>query len=147
VSIPPNLDLSGPESSYVVANTPMYLIRKIRNDDSVALVSRSLSPDQILDAYKEAVQQEPKTLRDFVVPHVCLVALSRSKTVEQLRASTRIKHRLEYKWLDFVQRYLLDTYQSVTTADFTVKPRLEVSGTGPFPIRPQTTTRTLILPD
>jgi len=63
------------EKIFAVSNTPSFLVRKLRDDDSVRAVAENFSGLQILSEIKKAAKKKPKTLGDCTRPYVLLVAL------------------------------------------------------------------------
>jgi hypothetical protein len=61
---------------FAVANTPAYLIRKLRQDPEISEISRSISDEEILAALRLAVKEDCAILLNAVRPYAYLVALS-----------------------------------------------------------------------
>lgn len=71
------IDLAAAEKAFAVANTPLFLLHKLRADPATQALGRSSVPSAvILRALKRHLQRKPRSLRDAVKPYVYLVALS-----------------------------------------------------------------------
>ena len=70
-----DINLSGAEAAFAVANTPSYLLRKLRADSAVREAASRCSSRELLSALRRSINTEPKTLADLVRPYFYLVAL------------------------------------------------------------------------
>jgi hypothetical protein len=111
MSMPPDFNLDSAEAAYAVANTPLYLLRKLQGDPVSQSLKERMTADDILTAFRAAATTEPQTLRDLVLPYVYLAALSLQQELGALRKSTEVVPRPEYKWLDYIRRVLIENYR------------------------------------
>jgi hypothetical protein len=112
-------DLSEACSAFAVANTPLFLLRKLRKDPTVLDISRSFRGEQILEEFKKAVLQEPKNLEETVRPYVYLVALANEPSDEYLREVAKIESS-NWDWLGYMIQVLLETYTPTAQEDIWV---------------------------
>ena len=105
------IDLSQAEANFAVANTPLFLIRKLCADPAVQKISSSFSGDDILRTLKIDASDKPATLLDMVRPYAYLVALYFNKDASYLKKAAKIpvKH---FDWFQDIANVLINTYQS-----------------------------------
>lgn len=108
------VDLSEASASYAVANTPLFLIRKIREDSSAVYIANNFSGDQILSALRMALEHEPTDICDYVRPYVYLVALSMKDTDSYLRCAADLPMARKWDWYCYVSLALLQAYAPTT---------------------------------
>jgi hypothetical protein len=108
---PATHDLRNAEAALAVANTPLFLIRKLSDDPNVRAISHSLSGEQILDTLRASVEGRPQTLFQAVVPFVCLVALSLLEDDSYLQASKGIQPSYEDDWFAYAREVLVQTFK------------------------------------
>lgn len=70
------LDLSNANEVVLVANTPTYLLDRLRKDASVAHISQTVSATEILDALRATSATEPQRVQDVVQRYIYLAALA-----------------------------------------------------------------------
>lgn len=109
-------NLSQAARVYAIANTPLFLIHKLREDPAVHDIARSFSGEQILLELQRATVGEPQTPADYVRPYALLAALALKSDVGYLRAAARIERAYTWEWFDYIHRVLLTTH-SPTTSD------------------------------
>jgi hypothetical protein len=71
-----SLDLSNANEAVLVANTPFYLLDRLRKDSSVAHLAQSLSSAAILDELRDLSAIDPQRVQDIVQRYVYLAALA-----------------------------------------------------------------------
>ena len=84
------IDLTEAEAAFAVANTPQFLLRKLRADPAVRQIQSQFKGKDVLKALKAAVHHKPNTLRDSVRPYVYLVALFYYLDISYLRGAAKI---------------------------------------------------------
>ena len=67
-------DLTNAARVFAVANTLLFLVRKLRFDPLVQELGRRFSGTELLDALRSSVAEDPKNLEGAVRPYVYLVA-------------------------------------------------------------------------
>jgi hypothetical protein len=115
------------EHTFAVANTPLYLIRKLRQDLTIYEISRSFSGDQILAELDSALRVKPASLADYVRPFVCLVALWHKPEDKYLKMSPQIPNATEGDWYNYVRRVLIETYSPTINLRVQAPPRAQLS--------------------
>jgi hypothetical protein len=120
MSFPKWISTANAEANFVVANTPNFLIRKMRDDPAALALSQSLSGQQILEIFKTYVGSEPTSMRELVIPYLCLSALSRKENVSYLVAATALVPASQYKWMATYNKILVETYRPISRQVFKV---------------------------
>lgn len=108
---PDQFPLAEAQATFAIANTPLFLLRKLREGKEAQDVSRRMSGEQLLEALHGSVQEAPKTLYEAVRPYVCLVALSLKDEVKFLRESTLIEPSYQDEWFAYARQVLLEMFR------------------------------------
>lgn len=116
------IDLSSAAYSYAVSNSPIYLIRKLKEDNSVVELGHRFSGDDLLAALKVEMSQEPTDLMDFVKPYAYLVALSTKERDAYLRAALEIPNSNKWEWFKYIGLVLLQTYMPTSNVSVQASP-------------------------
>jgi hypothetical protein len=103
-------DLTQAAHMYAVANTPLFLLRKLRQDPVVYEIGTSFSGDQILDELHRAVETEPRNPVEYVRPYVYLVALSTLSEDRYLKGAAHLRNSERWDWFEYLRRVMLETY-------------------------------------
>lgn len=112
--------LNQAQQAFAVANTPLFLVRKLRTDPEVHDIARALEGPELLDLLRASLASTPPSLRETVIPYVLLVSLSFKDDASFLKAALSIPRGYENDWFDYVLQALLQTYRP--TAFSTVSP-------------------------
>lgn len=110
-----DIDLTSAVDMYAVANTPLFLLRKLQRDPLTREIATSFSSDQILAALKSALEAEPSSAEEYVKPYVLLVALSQQPNDSGLRAAGAMPKTEKWDWYGYLQRVLLASFNPTTT--------------------------------
>ncbi len=102
------------EVAFVTANTPLFLLRKLRSDPVVRAMAFDLSEDEIIGALRSAVRRKPTDIRDAVLPYLYLVALSIKGKVVPLKQAVDIGAP-HAEWFKYIGNYLLKSFTPSTT--------------------------------
>jgi hypothetical protein len=108
------IDLKQACSVFAVANTPLFLLRKLRQDASVLEISRSFSGEEILGHLRDLISREPETMLDHTLPYVCLVALALKDDDRDLKRAMTIPAPTKWNWFDYIRKVLVETYTPTT---------------------------------
>jgi len=107
-------DYQNAEAAFVLANTPLFLLRKLRSDPVVRAIAVDLSDDEIMSSLRAAVQQKPTDIREAVLPYLYLVALSIKGKIAPLREAAAID--VPYaEWFKYIGNYLLKSFIPTAT--------------------------------
>jgi hypothetical protein len=137
----PDIDTFLAEKTYAVANTPLFLLRKLREDPAVLQIARAAPIDAIFDALKSSLEEEPRNLRETVLPYFCLIALAIAGNRNKLEEATRLRST-HAEWYSYIANVLLETHQSTVSrtleAPRTIKPVMTISASSTAPVASQT---------
>ena len=103
-------NLTDASLALAVANTPLFLLRKLRADPCVSEIASSFDGDSIVQEIHRLACSDVRDATDYVRPYVYLVALSFLSDIKFLRAATRIKGTNKWDWFNYINRVLLETY-------------------------------------
>jgi hypothetical protein len=78
VSWTSRLNVDSLTRAYAFANTPAYLYRHFRGDDSVQAIARDVHPDALVEVYNRVNLRHLKDIGDVVLAYAAMVALSMS---------------------------------------------------------------------
>jgi hypothetical protein len=120
-----SLDLSNANEVVLVANTPSYLLDRLRKDASVAHLAQTLSTPAILDALRAWSATDPERVQDVVLRYVYLAALAMKDPSEIWPGLGEIDlHRLE--WGDRLREII--KVENVATNRFVIgAPTVEIN--------------------
>lgn len=119
-----NFSLGQAAEAFSVANTPLFLLRKLREDSEVRDIGLSVSAEEILREIETSLSSEVKNLRDEVTPYVCVVALSRKNTDSYLKVAAESPHLHRRDWLKYILQVLTQTYSPTSTQNIFVPGQL-----------------------
>ena len=105
-----DFNLDEAEAAFAAANTPLYLVRKLKADPAVQAISRIVKPDQILMELERTAGKNPTNLREAVVPFICLVALQMQPSDDFLLRTTKIIPSHGADWFRTIRQVLLETF-------------------------------------
>jgi hypothetical protein len=103
-------NLTDASLTLAVANTPLFLLRKLKADPTVHEIAASFDGAVIVREISRLVCSEVRDATDYVRPYVYLAALSFLPDIRYLRAVAEIKGTKRWDWFDYINRVLLDTY-------------------------------------
>jgi len=100
----------------LVANTPLFLLKKLQQDESVLAFSQKHSAEEIL-AELEKVYQDPDLSINSVLPHILLVALSMNDDRTYLKRASNLGNR-KFRWYREIANLLIK--DQITKIDSTI---------------------------
>lgn len=109
-----------------MANSPLFLLRKIRQDPLTAQIAREAKGNTILEVLSDFLQREPRTLRTAVAPYVYLVALSMQSDATFLKLAS-VLSATHHEWFSFLCDFLLKTHHSDTVQTLIIPAPLNAS--------------------
>lgn len=126
MTLPSMISLEEAKSAFVVANTPLYFVRRLQQDSNTRLLNEHMTGEEILEEFKNAIAHKPQTLDELIVPYVCLIALSLRDDITPLQKTTEIIPAPGFKWLDYIQQVLIQTYKPMDRRQYGVPPAIEL---------------------
>jgi len=111
------IDTQTAEAALAVANTPLFLLRKLRADPIVASLARDRNAEELLSSLREISQKEPQTLQDLVLAYVYLVSLSLKENLSNLHAAAAIP--IQAEWYRYIANYLAQSAEPTVRVNLT----------------------------
>src|SRR6266446_9920943 len=119
-----DVDLKKAQAVFAVANTPLFLVRKLQEDPAVHALANKLHGDVLLRELELSVQKKPETIREAVIPYVCLVALSLYADASYLTKSVSVQPKYEDDWFDYIRTALIQLYRPTQIRTVKVPPHI-----------------------
>lgn len=107
-----DLDLSQASHIYGVANTPLFLVRKLQADPAVRAAGETCNAEEILAALRAAVSAEPVNSADAVRPYALLMALWFKPEIGDLKEAAKISAPA-YRWFAYIAELLIQTFSPI----------------------------------
>jgi hypothetical protein len=128
------LDLKQAASDFVVANSPLFLLRKLRANPVTTDIARGASPSVVLNALENSLKRRPRTRRSAIKAYVYLVALSMMPNTSHLKKAAALAAP-HHEWFEYLAGVLLKTQTStsVATIQMPVATKIEMVSSGPSP--------------
>lgn len=101
--------LSEAEATMAVANTPLFLLSRLKHDPEVIRLSQSFSSDDLLTILNQSLQSPPLTLRAEVAPYVYLAALALKGDFSSFKRALTFTSS-DFKWFSYLANYLVKTF-------------------------------------
>jgi len=108
-----SVDTAQAEREYMIANTPLFFLKKLRANPGIRELSRRFSAQEILAALPRLTASKPTSLSEAVLPYVLLVALSQNGRVMDLRAASDIAAP-HHDWYKVISKVLAETSNTDT---------------------------------
>lgn len=97
------LDLTEAGRVFAVANTPLFIVRKLQGSPSVTEVARDYSSARILASLSRALKSKPRDFISHVRPYVYLLGLAEKRDAAALAQAAMLASP-HHKWFpDIVQ--------------------------------------------
>lgn len=116
---PNDANLSQASYVYGIANTPLFLVRKLQDDPAIRALGAECSGEQLVDALRLIAAREPASAVEAVRPYAFLVALWFNPKIEYLKEASNIQ-TLVYKWYAYIAQVLLETFSTVQSESIEV---------------------------
>jgi len=91
--------------AFALANTPLFVVRKLRSDPEVLALSARSSPEHLLDKLNTSLSRKPRSLRSAVMPYVYLVALFLKHDPRHLDLARRLDGS-HHDWYNYIANAL-----------------------------------------
>ena len=101
-----NVDLEEATKSYIVANTPLFLLRKLSEDPIVQRIAATLSHEQLAAALEASLIKKPRSLEAQVKPFVYLVAMAEKEDYSALSVAANLNAPY-HEWFNYLANALL----------------------------------------
>lgn len=108
------INLNVAKASFALANVPMYIARRLREDPAIVEIAVNNSSNDLVSAFHEHISKEPSSLREQVYPFAIAVALAIKQDVKSLRYIAGLDVE-KFRWLKEVIDGLIDLQSASTT--------------------------------
>jgi len=109
------------EEAVLIANTPAFLLERLRKDIAVQYVLDSMSGREIVSALRDALARPPKDVAEIVPLYVYLAALSSVDPEDQeLWEQIRSLDLSHLEWGEAIRRLIYAAAVPTTTLDFSL---------------------------
>lgn len=116
-----NINLEEAGKVFVISNTPLFLIKKLRSLPEVAEIGRTFSGEEIFSELRAIAGMRPKTLSDAAKPYVLLVALWMKDSPGYLKKAADITLEHGAEWFAYAQNFLSESYRATSVEKFDLK--------------------------
>lgn len=107
------VDLAEAEAIFAIANTPHFLIEKLRADPAVRSINSIFKGEDVLNELEAAVNDKPPTLRAALRPYAYLVALFLNPNISYLERAAKLPAP-NFDWYEYIGNVLIKEYQSTS---------------------------------
>lgn len=123
-----SLDLSSAEEDFAIANTPFFLLRKLRINPFVHIVARRASSRALLQSLQKSLTSRPRTARTALRPYFYLAALGIKNDPAALKkaASFECPHHV---WFEPMIAAIIASRKATATETYRVPSRIKVAMT------------------
>ena len=108
------IDLTEATQAFAVANTPLFLVRKLRADEAVRSLAREFGEQELLEGLRLSIAEQPTDLTSAVRPYAFLVALSLKLQADGIKKAAEISAP-NWEWFDYISNYLITSFHPVQT--------------------------------
>lgn len=115
------IDLRSVVDNFVIANTPLFLLRKLRTDSVVREIARRAPSNTLERLLRKSLCTKPRKLITTVRPYVYLVALSMKNEGEILNRVALLAAPY-HVWYASIASALLTAHKSTTIQNFQIPP-------------------------
>jgi hypothetical protein len=116
---PNDVDLRQASYVYGIANTPLFLVRKLQDDPAIRALGTECPGEQLVDALRLIAALEPASAVEAARPYAFLVALWFNPNIEHLREASTIQAPV-HKWYAYIAQVLLETFSPVQSQSIEV---------------------------
>ena len=104
---PELLDTQSAKETVLFANSPTYLLNRLRKDNSVSYVADTLQTDEIIARLAALCADRPKEPIDLVRTYVFLVALSLKDDLDDFRSKVSAIEMSQLQWGAWIRDKIL----------------------------------------
>jgi hypothetical protein len=126
MSLLKNINLEFAEKAFATANTPLFLLRKLRTDPVVADIATHFQSSVIFEELRQSLKNGAGSFTGQVLPFVLLVALSLKLENKYLLKSSRLNAK-HHAWFPYCCEYLMQEFQA--TSIVTLNPKRKLTRT------------------
>jgi hypothetical protein len=109
------VETSGAREAVLFANTPSYILSRIRKDASAAYVAETLSAEQILEGLRNMLETPDADVHRLVRVYVYLVSLALKEDVSKFSSELRSLNLSGVQWARQIADSILSEQTPITT--------------------------------
>ena len=118
---PADIALKLAAENMVWANTPLFLLRKLREDPAVRDIKDKCSPSAVYRALRSIAKTKPATFEDKVRPYAYLVALSQMAEPAFFNKAARVRV-VHAPWFRYIADYVQETTRPTLSVEIRASP-------------------------
>lgn len=99
-------DLANASKSYLLANTPLFLLVRLQDDPVVHDLAKRFSSTELLENLKSSLQAHPNTLEEVVWPYVLMTAIFLSGNFVDLQEAAGLPAS-NFRWYSWIAAALV----------------------------------------
>jgi hypothetical protein len=108
------VDLRDAELAVAIANTPLFLARRLYENPAVKRALDVHGAEKIFNALRSIIERKPQTLNQATEAYFYLAALSFSEDLSWLRKASKFNAHY-IKWFKGISEYLISTARPTVT--------------------------------
>lgn len=105
------IDLQNLLAIYAYANTPSYLYRRMRADQSLINLARSIDPKELIQLYNDHIKKDQRPIEDTVIGYSLLVTIT---LLNNHKLASSLLQEINPKLLEWGER-IRQIYESEAT--------------------------------
>ncbi len=102
------------KNSYLVANTPMFIVRSFRSNATVSSLAKNFSAAELLAELRRRRNEKLQSVEDYIIPLAILMALSFKRDKSSLEQAANLDFG-GHRWFKAVARAVLQSYRPVSS--------------------------------
>jgi hypothetical protein len=106
---PDEIDLTEAGYTYLISNTPLFLIRRLQDEPSVPLLQEECSGEDLYSGLARALGKEPESSAEAVRPFAYLIALRNQESPDTFFRAAELRSEF-HPWFKTAARLLEATY-------------------------------------
>jgi hypothetical protein len=125
-----DVNLTPASRAYAIANTPLFVVRKLQEDPSVQTLGRECPGEDILASLQAATLARPENPVEAVKPYALLVALWFKPELGYLQEAARIRAQF-HPWFGYIAEALISTFSPIQSRVIAVPGQLSAPTISP----------------
>lgn len=117
------IDLSDAGFYLAAANTPLFLLRNLREDRTVQALAHTVDGPQLFEWLQNSLRKKPRSLTDSVAAYVYLVALSMKGDLSYLIYAQKLP-ATDYRWFHYLTEVLIAQFRPTSRMEIYADSRL-----------------------
>lgn len=115
--------LKSAKQAFVIANTPQFLVKKLRFDPQIGVLARSNDPENAVNILRYLLSKIPEDVDELVFSYAIIVSLSMISDLKYLRMVRDIPSP-NHKWIQDIVDILMSTTSISTYSSHQIAARV-----------------------